>query len=231
MSRDFKGVWIPKEIWLSPDLTIMEKLFLVEIDSLDGKNGCYASNAKFSEFFQISKGRCTQIIKSLEQKKLIKITLIRDGKAIKKRVIRVVNKLNRVVNKLNHPSENSKYPYLENDEGSNTNFSNTKESNTSEREARAKTPISENFKPDENTLFQCRKNGLKPLDESELLNFVLHYQSKDEFRADWQKTYLKWVVNQRRIFDKHSSNQNRGYSLDELGEDFVNDGELKNGTN
>ena len=33
--RDFKGVWIPKEIWLSTDLKVMEKLILVEIDSLD----------------------------------------------------------------------------------------------------------------------------------------------------------------------------------------------------
>jgi len=34
MNRDFKGVWIPKEVWINKDLTWMEKLFLVEIDSL-----------------------------------------------------------------------------------------------------------------------------------------------------------------------------------------------------
>ena len=37
MNRDFKGVWIPKEVWLDDKLSWMEKLFLVEIDSLDGK--------------------------------------------------------------------------------------------------------------------------------------------------------------------------------------------------
>jgi len=118
INRAFKGVWIPSEIWLNKSLTIMEKLFLIEIDSLDNNSGCFASNAHFSEFFDVSKGRCTQIIKSLEAKELVKITLFKEGNQIKKRTIRVVNKLNT-------PSENIKYPYLENDDGSNTSLSNT----------------------------------------------------------------------------------------------------------
>ena len=126
MNRDFKGVWIPKEVWLNPELKIMEKLFLVEIDSLDGAQGCFASNAHFAEFFDISKGRCTQIIKSLEAKGIIKIQLTRNGKQITKRTIKVVNKLTRVVKKLNRGSEKTKLPYLENAEGSNTSNSNTK---------------------------------------------------------------------------------------------------------
>ena len=31
--RDFKGVWIPKEIWLSLDLTLVEKC-LLEVDPI-----------------------------------------------------------------------------------------------------------------------------------------------------------------------------------------------------
>lgn len=118
MKRKFKGIWIPSNVWLSKELTTNEKLFLVEIDSLDNEDGCFASNAYFSEFFDISKGRCTQIIKSLEAKGYIKITLIRKGKQVVKRLIRVVNKLN-------NPSENIKHPYLENDEDNNTLFNNT----------------------------------------------------------------------------------------------------------
>ena len=123
MHRDFKGIWIDKKIWLNKDLTVMEKLFLVEIDSLDNENGCFASNAHFSSFFEVSKGRCTQIIKSLEAKKLVTITIEREGKVITKRVVRL---LNRVVNKLNTPIEKTKHPYLENDEGINTITNNTK---------------------------------------------------------------------------------------------------------
>ncbi|WKX76342.1 hypothetical protein [Zobellia laminariae] len=41
MNRAFKGIWIPKSIWLSRELTIQEKVFIVEIDSLEnnGKGG------------------------------------------------------------------------------------------------------------------------------------------------------------------------------------------------
>lgn len=52
MSRDFKGVWIPKEIWLNPNLSLVEKLLLGEIDSLDQGEGCFASNKYFSIFFK-----------------------------------------------------------------------------------------------------------------------------------------------------------------------------------
>ena len=137
MERDFKGIWIDKKIWLNKDLTVMEKLFLVEIDSLDNERGCFASNAHFSELFGVSKGRCTQIIKSLESKKLISITIHREGKVISRRVIRI---LNRVVNKLNTPIKKTKYPYLENDEGINTLVNNTKE-----RESRAHLFLKSNY--------------------------------------------------------------------------------------
>lgn len=129
--RKFQGIWIPKEVWLSEELNIMEKLFLVEIDSLDNEEGCYASNKYFSEFFDISKGRCSQIINSLKDKGLIEISYIREGKEIKRRVIRVVNKLNRVVNKLNDPIKNIKGGYLENDKENNTYINNTSNNNTS----------------------------------------------------------------------------------------------------
>lgn len=101
--RDFKGVWIPKEVWLNKNLTPIEKFFLIEIESLDNEKGCYASNAHFSELFGLTKGRCTQIIKSLEAKNVLTIHLQRDGKLIKKRTLKVVNILNR--------------GYLENDRG------------------------------------------------------------------------------------------------------------------
>ena len=137
INRDFKGVWIPKEIWLNKDLTIMEKLFLVEIDSLDNDKGCFASNAHFAEFFGITKGRCTQIIKSLEKKGLVTIKLEREGKNVSKRIIKVVRKLNTLVSKLNTPLSETKHPYLENDEGSNTSNSNT-DSNTVSNTSRSK---------------------------------------------------------------------------------------------
>lgn len=94
MERAFKGVWIPANIWLSEELTLQEKVFLAEIDSLDNKDGCYASNSYFSKFFGLSRNRCSEVIKSLEKKGLIRIKYIRnnEGKNIEKRVINVVEK-------------------------------------------------------------------------------------------------------------------------------------------
>ncbi|WP_236896918.1 helix-turn-helix domain-containing protein [Clostridium beijerinckii] len=91
MERDFKGIWIPKSIWLNNNINVMEKLFLVEIDSLDNENGCFASNDYFSEFFGLSKSRCSEIINGLEKKGFLKIILQRKAgsKAIEKRIIKV----------------------------------------------------------------------------------------------------------------------------------------------
>lgn len=65
-SRDFKGVWISKEVWLDTRLNALEKIILTEIDSLDnGEKGCYASNEHLAEFCQCSKTKVSTAIKKL----------------------------------------------------------------------------------------------------------------------------------------------------------------------
>ena len=127
MKRDFKGIWIPKEIWLSTDLKVMEKLILVEIDSLDNEDGCFASNDHFSKFFSLSKNRCSEIIKSLEEKGYIEIKYIyhTDSKAISKRVIRCTRKTDRGIRNIDRPIRNIEEGYSENCEDNNTSFNNT----------------------------------------------------------------------------------------------------------
>ena len=112
--RAFKGIWIPAEIWLSKDLTIMEKIFLVEIDSLDNNNGCYASNKYFAEFFGITNGRASQIISKLSEKGYVNIDYEMEGKLIKKRILKVNKIAYPVFNLLNTPIKYSKGVYLEN---------------------------------------------------------------------------------------------------------------------
>jgi len=92
VERDFKGIWIPKEIWLNTHLTMNEKLFLVEIDSLDNEKGCFASNDYFAEFFGLSKNRCSEIIKSLEKKGFLSVSYkYKVGtKAIESRIIKLL---------------------------------------------------------------------------------------------------------------------------------------------
>lgn len=64
--RDFKGVWISKNIWLDNRLNMLEKGILTEIDSLDNEEtGCYASNQYLAKFCQCSETKVSTAISKL----------------------------------------------------------------------------------------------------------------------------------------------------------------------
>lgn len=69
--RDFKGIWIPAEIWLNDSLSFLEVILLAEIDSLAKDEGCYASNAYFAEFLGVSETYVSKAISSLTKKGLV----------------------------------------------------------------------------------------------------------------------------------------------------------------
>jgi len=86
--RDFKGVWIPKEIWLSEELSLMEKVLFVEIHSLDNADGCYAGNRYFADFFKVSERQIRTYVGTLKEKGFIHVTIQNRNY----RVIRVAGK-------------------------------------------------------------------------------------------------------------------------------------------
>lgn len=63
--RDFKGVWFPREVWLDTRLTALEKMILAEVDSLDGEDGCFASNQYLADFCQCSVTKVSTAISKL----------------------------------------------------------------------------------------------------------------------------------------------------------------------
>lgn len=71
--REFKGVWFPAEVWLDERLTALEKIILIEIDSLDGENGCYASNEYLARFCQCSQSKVSSSITKLKKLGYIKV--------------------------------------------------------------------------------------------------------------------------------------------------------------
>ena len=92
MNRDFRGIWIPKEIWLSKDLSSNEKILLAEIDSLGGSSdGCFASNQYFAEFFDLSKDRISRLISGLKNKGYVTVELVyKEGTCeVDKRIIKL----------------------------------------------------------------------------------------------------------------------------------------------
>ena len=66
MDREFKGVWFPKEVWLDERLSALDKIILIEIDSLDLEDtGCYASNEYLANFCQCSERKVSEAISKL----------------------------------------------------------------------------------------------------------------------------------------------------------------------
>lgn len=65
--RDFKGVWIPKRVFLDERLNAIEKIILIEIDSLDAEDseGCYASNEYLANFCKCSMTKVSTSISKL----------------------------------------------------------------------------------------------------------------------------------------------------------------------
>ena len=90
--RDFKGIWIPKEVWLSPTLTLMEKVLFVEIHSLDNERGCFASNRYFAEFFGVSPRQIATYVAALKEKGFITVTIANHNE----RTIHAAGKFRRV---------------------------------------------------------------------------------------------------------------------------------------
>lgn len=124
MDRAFKGVWIPKEVWLDKSLGWSEKLLLVEIDSLDNDDGCWASNEYFAEFFNLSKDRISKLISSLKKKGYVSVELVyKEGtKQIEKRIVRITDRYRR--KQLEGVVENNDTPLGENAEDNNTVINN-----------------------------------------------------------------------------------------------------------
>lgn len=137
--RAFKGIWIPKEVWESKELTLQQKVMLVEIDSLDNEKGCYASNKYFSEFFGISSGRVSQVINELIDKGYLNAEYIKEDNQILGRIlkiqsppypVKVFRKLNRGC--LENDKGGIKYSkggYLENYKDNNIIYNNINNNN------------------------------------------------------------------------------------------------------
>ena len=129
MKREFKGIWIPAEIWCNSDLSWVEKVMLREIDSLnDERNGgCYASNGYFSEFFGLSKSRVSEIIGSLVRKKYVSTYLVKHTDSGEIRTKRLLRTTGKGLRKTEPPYSESRKSYSEKRKGysGNGEYNNT----------------------------------------------------------------------------------------------------------
>lgn len=88
VNRDFKGVWIPKNIYLDERLSWTEKILLVEIDSLDQSKGCFASNSYLSNFLGVSEWTVSNSISKLKELGYVKTQMLEGRKRIIKSLVK-----------------------------------------------------------------------------------------------------------------------------------------------
>jgi len=106
LPRAFKGIWIPREIWLHPELSAFDKVLWAEIDSLDHPDtGCIASNAYLVKVMQVSERALQVGLERLRKQGLLKMEL-RDGN---KRILRSSLKIS-PLNKTTPPPEQNNTP-------------------------------------------------------------------------------------------------------------------------
>ena len=79
MERNFKGVWIPAEIWLDARLTLVEKALYAEIDSFTGNEKTFhKTNETIQNEYGISRPTVSKSIKNLQSLGYIQATF--DGR-------------------------------------------------------------------------------------------------------------------------------------------------------
>jgi hypothetical protein len=183
--RKFQGVWIPADMWLDRSLSITEKVMLVEIGSLESEDrGCYKSNAEFAEFFGLSASRVSEIVSGLAEKGLVTVELIRDGKRIVERQIRLA----KVFEKPNTPySEKAANLFGKGGEGysEKAEESNTKRGNT---RSKPKTSLPDDFGISDRIRQWAAEKGHGRLEERHE-HFVGTARAKGYRYVDWDQAF------------------------------------------
>jgi biotin operon repressor len=88
LKRNFRGIWIPAEIWLNEKLSTEEKVLWAEINSLQGKEGCFASNYYFALFLGKSERQIQRYLQHLEEEGFI---TIKDKMGKNRKIFSVLN--------------------------------------------------------------------------------------------------------------------------------------------
>lgn len=190
--RDFKGVWIPKDIWLCEELTMLEKVLFVEMNSLDNENGCYASNKYLAEFCNCSESKVTKAVSKLVEYNLVEVVDF-DGR---RRVIRThPENINSIVKSTRQHSKKYEAPseiLLPNNINNNTN-------NNPIPKGIGITPLNSS---EQGILFSKPKKtkSSRKQDIDNMFNMVLEFTQNSEIQ-ELLKQYLGWRLGASKGFN------------------------------
>lgn len=222
MHRNFKGVWIPAQIWLSDNLSLVEKCLLAEIDSFStNEKPCYASNDHFAKFLGVGTATVTRALKKLEKEGFITVFLTKDrDKQGKISTIRLIKMINGTANQNDPSTANQNDEYT--NTGTTNTYTHTRENLSKEQELTLvslakqlkptveKTTIPDNYQPSNECIASMRLRGIpgKVISNPDVLRkFICHYQSSGLTSAKWDAAFEKWCLNEknRRSSSKSSS--------------------------
>ncbi len=107
--RDFKGIWIPAEVWLNPELSLTEKALLAEIDSFTGNGkSFYKSNDTIVRDYGVSISTISRAVKKLADMGYVDVRSDGRNRYITSRQSRVVNlTMQNVQNDVSAPSKSA----------------------------------------------------------------------------------------------------------------------------
>lgn len=111
-NRDFKGIWVPKKLYLSGLFSPNEKFILIEIYSLSKNNKCYATNKHFANFVGLRENTVQKMMLEFERAGYIKrvFEYKEDSKEIKDRIIVITQKfLDEFVNEKSNDEKEETY--------------------------------------------------------------------------------------------------------------------------
>lgn len=143
--RDFKGIWIPKEIYLLKDLNWTQKILLIEIHSLDNGEGCFATNQYFANFLDVSTWTISTSISKLEELNLVTTRTFMNKGQQQRRIFTLLKNLKGFEKKPKTPLEKPKEGVEENLKHNNTTNNTKNNTNSSSKTDAKKLELFEQF--------------------------------------------------------------------------------------
>ena len=197
MEREFKGVWIPAEIWLDARLTLVERALLAEIDSFTGNGKSFhKSNDTIQEEYGISRNTIGRSLQKLQKLGFVDVTF--NGR------VRNVTTRAGSIPKMGRQSPQIGEAASPNDTSTNT-IERTVDNTSKKRGARPKGL--------EEVLESFKEVGAE---ESEALAFFDYYeangwtQGRNKPIKDWKAAARGWIRRSHQFKKNERQNQRSG---------------------
>jgi len=208
-NRAFKGIWLPAEMWMAPDINPIEKILWAEIDSLDNDDGCFASDQHFMDFFGIAKSTLHKYLQKLKEKGYIKVVDF-DGR---KRTIRSNVRL--IIDKKNKSEvhERGTEPSMNVESGSTRKTVSSIRSNTVSNTVRVESNSTSS--ESNNIIAGSKKSTTNPIYKFKNL-FISEFQKLEDLPGKYHKEFIpdtltmvgrkniKSIKEQLKVFEKQT---------------------------